>query len=65
VATPWLLPPRTNALPYAGVHTLEQLLPLRSVPFGNYSKTITLLTFSKGFAVMSQNTSERAAATAE
>ena len=58
-AAPWLLPPRTKALKYAGVHKLDELLQLRSVAIGNYPKTITLVTFNKRFAVMAQNTRER------
>jgi hypothetical protein len=47
VAAPWLLPPRTKALRYAGVHTLEELLQLRATPQGNHTKTIAVLLFSK------------------
>ena len=60
VAAPWLLPPRTKALRYAGVHTLEELLQLRATPQGNHTKTIAVLLFSKNIAPMAQNTSERA-----
>ncbi len=59
VAAPWLLPPRTKALPYAGVHDLDQLLALRATREGRLDKAITLLTFTAKFAVMTQNTSER------
>ena len=58
----WLLPPRTKALKYAGVHKLDELLQLRSVAIGNYPKTLTLVTFNKRFAVMAQNTRERCSA---
>ena len=61
-AAPWLLPPRTKALKHSGVHKLDELLQLRSVAIGNYSKTATLLTFNKRFAIMAQNTSERRSA---
>jgi hypothetical protein len=36
---PWLLPPRTKALNYTGVHQLD-MAELRSTPFGNVTKTI-------------------------
>ncbi|PSC72584.1 hypothetical protein C2E20_4222 [Micractinium conductrix] len=54
-AAPWLLPPRTAALPYAGVHDFDELLKLRSRPAGNYSSSVALLLFSKPYAVMLQN----------
>jgi hypothetical protein len=57
-AAPWLLPPRTKALNYAGVHQLDMLAELRSKPIGNSTKAITLLTFNAKFAVMTQNCSE-------
>ena len=60
-AAPWLLPPRTKALTYTGVHNLGQLLELRATPFGKHPKTMTLLTLNKQFAVMTQNTSGCAA----
>ena len=60
-AAPWLLPPRTKALSYAGVHKLEELLQLRATSQGNYTKTITVLLFSKNISAMAQNTSEWAA----
>ena len=63
-AAPWLLPPRTPALPYAGVHDFDQLLALRSAPVGNYSKAIALLLFSKAYGLMAQNSGECAAAVA-
>ena len=59
-AAPWLLPPRTPALPYAGVHDFDQLLALRSAPVGNYSKAIALLLFSKAYGLMAQNSGEQA-----
>jgi hypothetical protein len=62
VAAPWLLPPRTKALKYSGVHKLDDLLPLRSAAIGKYPKTITLVTFNKRFAIMAQNTRERCSA---
>ena len=57
-ATPWLLPPRTKALPYTGVHNLDQLVALRATREERLEKAITLLTFTNSFAVMTQNTSE-------
>ncbi|KAL4856646.1 hypothetical protein ACK3TF_003070 [Chlorella vulgaris] len=54
-AAPWLLPPRTKALKYTGVHQLDTLAELRSTPFGNVTKTITLLIFSAKYAAMTQN----------
>ena len=60
-AAPWLLPPRTKALKYAGVTSLEQLLPLRAAPQGKYEKAVTLLTFTRSYAAITQNTSERTA----
>ena len=57
-AAPWLLPPRTKALSYAGVHNLDELATLRATSQGNLTKTVSLLTFSKRVAVMTQNTSE-------
>ena len=59
-AAPWLLPPRTKALRYAGVHQLEELLQLRATPQDNHTKTIAVLLFSKNIAPMAQNTSEQA-----
>ena len=57
-AAPWLLPPRTKALSYAGVDELDKLLQLRSMPQGKYSKTITLMTYAAGrFDILMQNTS--------
>ena len=61
-AAPWLLPPRTRALPYAGIHKFEDLLALRSRPAGGYDKAIAMLLFSRTFAVMAQNSSALAAA---
>lgn len=57
-AAPWLLPPRTPALPYAGVHDLDALLALRSRPAGRWGGSVTVLLFSKPYAVMVQNSSE-------
>ena len=57
-SAPWLLPAHTPALPYAGVHDLEELLALRATPMGRYNKTITLLTFNEKVARPTQNTSE-------
>ena len=57
-SAPWLLPPRTPALPYAGVHDLEELLALRGTPMGRYNRTIALLTFNQQFSRMTCNTSE-------
>lgn len=54
---PWLLPPCTKALNYSGVHDLDALLALRATAFGNWPKTVTLLTFTKEFSAMTQNTS--------
>ena len=61
-AAPWLLPRRTRALPYTGVHGFDELLALRSLPAGAYSKSVTLLLFNKDWAVMTQNSSERGSA---
>lgn len=55
-SAPWLLPAHTPALPYAGVHDLEELLALRATPMGRYNKTITLLTFNEKVARPTQNT---------
>ena len=57
-AAPWLLPARTPQLPYANLHSFEKLLALRSRPVGSLKKSITLLLFSKAWAVMAQNSSE-------
>ena len=57
-AAPWLLPPRTKALRYAGVHQLEELLQLRGSAVGGYPKSITLMTFNKRFSAITQNASE-------
>lgn len=54
-AAPWLLPARTPQLPYANLHSFEKLLALRSRPVGSLKKSITLLLFSKAWAVMAQN----------
>lgn len=45
-AAPWLLPPRTTALPYAGVTGFDALLELRAaeVPGLNTSKAVSFLT---------------------
>lgn len=59
-AAPWLLPPRTKALKYAGVHKLEELLQLRATPQGNHTKTVAVLLFSKNVSAMAQNAGERA-----
>ncbi len=56
-ATPWLLPLRTRALNYSGVHELDKLLKLQAAPVANYSAVAVLL-FSANIAVMAQNTSE-------
>ena len=57
-AAPWLLPARTPALPYAGVHGFDELLSLRSRPAGIYNQSVTLLLFNAGWATMAQNSSE-------
>jgi hypothetical protein len=57
-ATPWLLPTRTPLLPYAGVHSFDQLLRLRGSPQGSQEKAVVILLFSKAYAVMAQNSSE-------
>ncbi len=57
-AAPWLLPPRTKALNYAGVHGLDELAQLRATPHGKYGKTLTFMTFNKRFQVITQNSSE-------
>lgn len=59
---PWLLPPRTNLLPYAAVHGFEQLLALRALPEGGQNSTVTVLLFSRKWAPMLQNSSECGAA---
>ena len=58
-AAPWLLPSRTPALPYAGVHDFDALLKLRSQPVGGYDKSIALILFDHKWAVTTQNSSER------
>jgi hypothetical protein len=57
-AAPWLLPPRSAALPWAGVHELDALLALQSRPVGSHNKSVALLLFSRDFAVMGQNSGE-------
>ncbi len=57
-AAPWLLPPRTPLLPWAGVHGFDQLLALQSQPAGSHPRSVALLLFNKAFAVMAQNSSE-------
>lgn len=57
-AVPWLLPPRSQALPWAGVHDFDALLPVMARRAGRWDKAVTILLFSKGYAVMSQNSSE-------
>jgi hypothetical protein len=57
-AAPWLLPPRTPLLPYAGTHDFDGLLKLRSRPAGSQTKTITILLFNKAYGIMAQNSSE-------
>ena len=59
-AAPWLLPPRCDALPYAGVRDLDRLLQLRAVAAGGHPKTITLIPYSLLFVDMLQNASEQA-----
>ncbi|PRW56763.1 hypothetical protein C2E21_4548 [Chlorella sorokiniana] len=54
-AAPWLLPPRSPAFPYAGVHGLADLMALRSTPAGRYPRAVTILLFSKAYAIMAQN----------
>ncbi|EFN55545.1 hypothetical protein CHLNCDRAFT_133996 [Chlorella variabilis] len=54
-AAPWLLPPRCDALPYAGVRDLDRLLQLRAVAAGGHPKTITLIPYSLLFVDMLQN----------
>jgi hypothetical protein len=58
-AAPWLLPPRSAAFKYAGVTDLQQLAELQAVPQGRWNKTITLLTFTRAFAVLAQNSGGR------
>lgn len=53
-AAPWLLPPRTSALPYAGVHELGRLLRLRAQLVGR-QRVVTLLQFNRRFAELAQN----------
>jgi hypothetical protein len=57
-AAPWLLPPRTKALNYAGVHQLAMLAELRSKPIGNLMRTVVVMLFSKNVSVIAQNTSK-------
>ena len=57
-AAPWLLPARSQGLPYAGVHGFDELLALRSAPVAGHDKAIALLLFSKAYAVMAQNSSK-------
>lgn len=54
-AAPWLLPARTPALRYAGQHNFDQLLALRAAPAGRHRRAVTLLLFSRSWAVMVQN----------
>ncbi|KAL4437542.1 hypothetical protein ABPG77_003523 [Micractinium sp. CCAP 211/92] len=53
-AAPWLLPPRTPALPYAGLHDLGRLLGLRARTLGG-QRVVTLLQFNRRFAELVQN----------
>lgn len=55
-AAPWLLPPRTPALPYAGLHDLRRLLGLRARTLGG-QRVVTLLQFNRRFAELVQNCS--------
>jgi hypothetical protein len=57
-AAPWLLPARTPALPFAGVHDFDALLKLRSMPVGGFDKSIVIILFDRQWAVMTQNSSE-------
>lgn len=63
-AAPWLLPPRTTALPYAGVTGFDALLELRAaeVPGLNTSKAVSFLTSTLHdplTTALTQNCSER------
>lgn len=58
-AAPWLLPPRTPALPYAGVHRLDELMALRAAPAGRHTRAVTIVLFGKAYAMMAQNSSEQ------
>lgn len=55
VAAPWLLPPRTPAQPWAGVHDLDRLLALQSRPVGGHNASVALLLFNRAFAELAQN----------
>ncbi|KAI7838010.1 hypothetical protein COHA_008192 [Chlorella ohadii] len=54
-ATPWLLPPRTKAFAYTGVHDLAELAALRATREGRVKNAVTLLTFNPRFSTMAQN----------
>ena len=57
-AAPWLLPPRTTALPYAGVHGFDELVALRATAEPGADRAVTILLFNKVWAVMAQNSGE-------
>jgi len=50
-----LLPARTQALPYAGVHDFNALLELRATPVGEQPKVVALVQFNKRFAEITEN----------
>ncbi|GAB4813885.1 hypothetical protein N2152v2_000931 [Parachlorella kessleri] len=54
-ATPWLLPPRSPVFAYSGISDEEQLLALRSQPYRQYNRTISIFEFSRATAVLTQN----------
>jgi hypothetical protein len=55
VAAPWLLPPRTATVPYAGTHSLDALLGLRARPVGRHRSGVAMLLFDRHQPVMAQN----------
>ncbi|KAL4856627.1 hypothetical protein ACK3TF_003057 [Chlorella vulgaris] len=55
-AAPWLLPPRTKALNYTGVHQLDTLAELRSMPMGNLTRTVVVMLYSRSVSIVAQNT---------
>ncbi|KAI3432374.1 hypothetical protein D9Q98_003931 [Chlorella vulgaris] len=55
-AAPWLLPPRTKALSYAGMHQLDMLAEHRSMPIGNLTRAVVVMLFSRNISVIAQNT---------
>ncbi|PSC72525.1 hypothetical protein C2E20_4221 [Micractinium conductrix] len=60
-AAPWLLPPRTEALPHAGVHDFDALLQLRARPQGSHPSAVALFLFTADWAIIAQNSARRRA----